>query len=63
MLANFKVAYKILYLSGYYDGIESKTGFSFANTIVDKIKPFTHPPTFFIPENSAFRQQCIRDGF
>jgi len=43
MMDNLNVTYKILHLSGYYDGIESvdvvKTGFEFANTIIDKIKP------------------------
>ena len=46
LLANLNVAYKILHLSGYYDGIESvdviKTGFSFANDIIEKIKPFAN---------------------
>ena len=45
MLDNLNVAYKILHLSGYYDGIESvtvvKEGFNFANAIIDKIKPLT----------------------
>lgn len=43
MLDNLNVAYKVLHLSGYYDGIESvnviKEGFNFADTIVEKIKP------------------------
>jgi len=43
MLENLNVAYKILHLYGYYDGIESvdviKTGFNFAYEIIDKIKP------------------------
>jgi len=43
MLDNLNIAYKILHLSGYYDGIESvdviKTGFNFAHKIIDKIKP------------------------
>ena len=43
LLANLNVAYKILHLYGYYDGIESvdviKTGFNFANAIIEKIKP------------------------
>ena len=43
MLNNLNVAYKILHLSGYYDGIESvdviKTGFNEAYAIIDKIKP------------------------
>jgi len=37
------IAYKILHLSGYYDGIESvtvvKEGFDMADTIIKKIKP------------------------
>jgi len=43
MLDNFNLSYKILHLSGYYDGIESvtviKEGFRFADAIVEKIKP------------------------
>ena len=43
MLDNLNVAYKILHLSGYYDGIESvsvvKEGFNLANAIIEKIKP------------------------
>jgi len=43
MLNHLNVAYKILHLSGYYDGIESvnviKEGFDNAYTIIDKIKP------------------------
>jgi hypothetical protein len=43
MLDYLNMAYKILHLSGYYDGIESveviKTGLNFANTIIEKIKP------------------------
>ena len=43
MLDNLNVAYKILHLSGYYDGIESvdviKTGFNFAYSLIEKIKP------------------------
>jgi len=43
MLDNLNVAYKILHLYGYYDGIESvdvvKAGFVEANKIIDKIKP------------------------
>jgi len=43
MLDYVNSAYKILHLSGYYDGIESvnviKTGFAEANKIIDKIKP------------------------
>jgi uncharacterized protein (UPF0332 family) len=46
MLDYLNAAYKILHLSGYYDGIESvdviKTGFSFANSIIEKIKPLSH---------------------
>jgi hypothetical protein len=43
MLDYLNMAYKILHLYGYYDGIESvdviKTGFNFANTLIEKIKP------------------------
>jgi hypothetical protein len=43
MLNNLIVAYKILHLYGYYDGIESvtvvKEGFDEAYKIIDKIKP------------------------
>ena len=43
MLDNLNVAYKILHLFGYYDGIESasvvKEGFDEAFKIIDKIKP------------------------
>ena len=43
MLTNLNIAYNILHLSGYYDGIQSvnviKEGFNFANTIIEKIKP------------------------
>ena len=43
MLNHLNVAYKILHLSGYYDGIESaevlKSGFYEAYTIIDKIRP------------------------
>ena len=43
MLNTLNVAYKILHLSGYYDGIESvnvvKEGFDTAYTIIEKIKP------------------------
>ena len=43
MLDNLNVAYKILHLSGYYDGIEDaivvKRGFDLANTLIEKIKP------------------------
>ena len=43
LLNNLNVAYKILHLSGYYDGIESasviKEGFDEAYKIIEKIKP------------------------
>jgi len=43
LLNHLNVAYKVLHLLGYYDGIESaevvKTGFDEAYTIIDKIKP------------------------
>ena len=43
MLDNLNITYKILHLSGYYDGIEDavvvKRGFSFATTLIEKIKP------------------------
>ena len=43
MLNNLNVAYKILHLSGYYDGIESvsvvKDGFDEAYKIIERIKP------------------------
>jgi uncharacterized protein (UPF0332 family) len=43
MLTNLNVAYKILHLSGYYDGIADtiviKRGFDLANTLIEKIKP------------------------
>jgi len=43
MLDNLNIAYKILHLYGYYDGIESavvvKEGFDVAHKIIDKIKP------------------------
>ena len=43
MLDNLNVAYKILHLYGYYDGIEDavvvKRGFDLAYTLIDKIKP------------------------
>ena len=46
LLVNLNIAYQILHLYGYYDGVQSvdviKTGFSFANTIIEKIKPMTH---------------------
>ena len=46
LLVHLNIAYQILHLSGYYDGVQSvdviKTGFSFANTIIEKIKPMTH---------------------
>ena len=45
MLNTFVNAYKILHLSGYYDGIQSvnvlKEGFDNAYTLIDKIKPKT----------------------
>ena len=43
MMDNLNIAYKILHLSGYYDGIESvsviKEGFEYAHLLIDKIKP------------------------
>ena len=43
MLVNLNIAYNILHLSGYYDGIQDafviKRGFDVANTIIEKIKP------------------------
>jgi len=43
ILNNLNVAYKILHLSGYYDGIESvnvvKDGFDEAYKIIERIKP------------------------
>jgi len=43
MLDNLNMAYKILHLYGYYDGIENvtviKEGFNLANTLIEKIKP------------------------
>jgi hypothetical protein len=43
MLDNLNIAYKILHLSGYYDGIEDaivlKRGFDLADTLIEKIKP------------------------
>ena len=43
MLDYLNAAYKILHLYGYYDGIGSvdvvKTGFDFANSLINKIKP------------------------
>ena len=43
MLFYLNSAYKILHLSGYYDGIESvpviKEGFDYAYYIIEKIKP------------------------
>ncbi|MDR2232481.1 MAG: DUF5618 family protein [Tannerella sp.] len=46
MLDYLNAAYDILHLSGYYDGIQSveviKTGFNFANTIIEKIKPLSN---------------------
>jgi uncharacterized protein (UPF0332 family) len=45
MLDNLNMAYQILHLSGYYDGIQNviviKEGFSLANTIIEKIKPLS----------------------
>jgi len=46
MLDTLNAAYKILHLSGYYDGIEDvrvvSAGFDNANKIIDKIKPAGH---------------------
>jgi len=46
LLDNLNLAYKILHLYGYYDGVGSvdvvKTGFNFANAVIEKIKPLTH---------------------
>ena len=43
MLDNLNMAYKILHLYGYFDGIENATvikeGFHLANAIIGKIKP------------------------
>jgi len=43
MLGSLNISYKILHLSGYYDGIESvdvvKIGFDEAYKIINKIKP------------------------
>ena len=43
MLDNLNIAYKILHLYGYYDGIEDaivvKRGFDLTKTIIEKIKP------------------------
>ena len=43
LMDNLNGAYKILHLSGYYDGIEVvnviKEGFDFANKIIETIKP------------------------
>jgi hypothetical protein len=43
MLDNLNSAYKILHLSGYYDGINNvtviKEGLNLANAIIEKIKP------------------------
>jgi hypothetical protein len=43
MLDNLNVAYKILHLYGYYDGLEIvsvvKEGFNSANAIIEKINP------------------------
>jgi len=45
MLTQLNVAYNILHLSGYYDGISSvsviKEGFEHAYIIIEKIKPYT----------------------
>jgi len=49
MLNMMNVAYNILHLSGYYDGINSvgvvKEGFDYAYSIIGKIKPSTIPYT------------------
>ena len=46
MLDNLNLAYKILHLYGYYDGIESvnviKEGFNNAKAIIEKIRPLSH---------------------
>jgi len=46
MLDNVNMTYKILHLSGYYDGIEDaivvKRGFDLAYSIIERIKP-AHP--------------------
>ena len=43
MLDNLNLAYKILHLSGYYDGIEDavviRRGFDLADKIIEKINP------------------------
>jgi len=43
MLDNLNIAYQILHLSGYYDGIQDaivvKRGFDLANALIEKIKP------------------------
>ena len=43
MLDKINIAYQILLLAGYYDGIQDviviKRGFDLANTIIEKIKP------------------------
>jgi len=43
MMDNLDITYKILHLSGYYDGITDaivvKRGFDLANNLIDKIKP------------------------
>ena len=43
MLVSVNDTYKILHLSGYYDGIQDaivvKRGFDLANTLIEKIKP------------------------
>ena len=52
MLDNLNMAYQILHLSGYYDGIQSvkvvKEGFSLADTIIEKIKPLSQVNKTFI---------------
>jgi len=65
MLDHFVCAYKILHLSGYYDGLENvtviKEGFTEANKIIDKVKPAglngspqkTTPPGKVRARNSA----------
>jgi len=43
MMDNLNIAYKILHLSGYYDGIEDavvvKRGFDLADNLIGKIRP------------------------
>ena len=45
MLDHLNVAYKILHLYGYYDGVEDaivvKRGFDLADKIIEKIKPIS----------------------